>query len=637
MISLRLERKKIGVAVVLENAFLQLPTTGFIFLRGPNGGGKTTLLNILAGRDSDYDGSLALDGVGLAGDSLASYADEMISYCPQDALIFDNETALENILVPFPKRDKEKAMAVLEKLGLGKLAKSYAGDLSSGEAQRLAIGRVLYSDRPIALLDEPTSFLDESNASLIMGSLLDYSQAHLVIMSTNEDIPLAYSDYPVINIEDKSVSFISPECAKPDYSAPRAAGKERGKLRSRFNENRLFLFLLAFLNSAFLACSVFFGGLLTTQASDVFRAYWLDYRRPDYSKLAFAESAPILPDNGMIEYSDTPFSVFNIAQYRIEVPLLGDSLSSFDILSFVTVDEFDWSALSSGDYSFLVGAFPSNENEIALPESSYLLLCDCLGIDSPLSEGSFASVSDHLSFNLEYGRGVTLTLSGVFECPEPTGLEEVSGFGAGQSSFIRAYFFPSTHAVLNLFSLTGSLSGGSFVPNTEYNREAFIDSDYFLDIDFLLLDKKGEVARPLNYFTGSNYVAFYLFLSLSMIATLSISLVYCAQNRNRFLLLRLAGAKRDSLFHPRLLWFCAAMAFSVLLGTFIGLGALYVYQSYFLSKLVIAGVGFLRIGADAILFPFVVALLDSETIAALLAFNLFPKDTSRIIAKAKEK
>lgn len=637
MINFRLDRKDIDGTTVLKDSKIILPSSGFFFLRGPNGGGKTTLMGILAGRDSDYVGSLSVDGNQLEGDVLAAYADEMVSYCPQDALIFDNETALENILIPFSRHDKEKATAILSGLGLGKLIKSYAGDLSSGESQRLAVGRVLYSDRPIALLDEPTSFLDENNASLILNALVAYSKTHLVIMSTNEDIPALYRSFPVIAIENKSVSFLAPSNEEAADNRAEPLPKTHRGLGSLFRENRLFLLFLALLNSAFLACSIFFGAMLTTQANDVFRAYWSDYRRPEYGQLVFASNADVLPDNGRLQYSSQSFGMQDINQYGIDILPFEESLRSYDILSFVTVDEFEGEPLSSMDYSFLLGSFPLGENEIAVPKWSYILLCDSLGVGSPLTAETFALVSRKLTFDFTSRRDLTLTLSGVFDCPEPVGLDRVLSRDFGQQSYIRCYYFSSTHAIVNLVSMSGALSGYSCVFNSEANRTAFLNSDYFWNISFPLYEEDGNVARPLSYFTNSNYVAFYLFLGLTMIATFSIVFAYCAQNRNRFLLLRLAGADRNSLLLPRLSMFCGVMAASFLLGSVVGVGAAYVYQSYFLSLPILSGVSFLRIGADAILFPLLIGFIDCAIIVLLFLFDLFPKDTSRILMKAKEK
>ena len=635
MIELRLITKTIAGKAVLENSNLVLPSTGFVFLRGANGAGKSTLMGILAGRDTDYVGSLSIDGVELHGQELANYADETVSYCPQDSLIFDNETALDNILIPFVKRDKKKAMDILSSLGLGKLAKSYAGDLSSGEAQRLSVGRSLYSGRPIVLLDEPTSFLDENNASLLLKALLNYSKTHLVIISNNEDIPEAYQGYPVISIKDGMFSFSASNSDKAADNAKLPLPKIRGHLRSLLGENTSLIVLLTALNAVFLACSVFFGVMLTSQSSDVFRGYWLDQRGPEYSKLAFAEDSLLLPYSGNEDYEGGLLTVHE----AMDIGVNGQDVSlwSYEILSFVTTVELASDTVPDLDYDFLLGSMPSEKNEIALPKWGYILLCDSLGVEDPLSAESFAGLSSGLEFDFDYSQGAALSLSGVFDCPEPVGLSVVLNWDFSNRSYLLAYFFPSTHAIVNLGDQYGYLPGARYAPNNEANRKEFLNSPYFWNIEFNLLNENGQESKPLSYYTGSNYPMFYLSLGLTVIATISILLAYCAFNRDRFLLLRLAGAKRNALLFPRIWLFCGLIGLSFLLGFTLGIGAAYAYQSYYLSTLIIGGAHFIRIGADAILVPFAIAVLDAAIAFLLFSFHLMPKDTSRSLLKAKEK
>ena len=172
MITLSCTKKEFKDKLVFAEFSLSLPLKGLVFLRGKNGSGKTTLLSILSGRDSEYDGSLCLN-------------DEK-----------------DNVLLPFPAKSKKKAIKIMESLGIGHLVNSRAGDLSSGEQQRLAIARCLYSERPVMLMDEPTAYLDQDNADIVLSTIDEYAGNHLVILSTNDRLPERFDSYPSIKIKD---------------------------------------------------------------------------------------------------------------------------------------------------------------------------------------------------------------------------------------------------------------------------------------------------------------------------------------------------------------------------------------------------------------------------------------------------
>ena len=78
-----------------------MPSRGLFILRGKNGTGKTTLLSMLSGRDRSFEGALNLNGEALSGNDLERYAEEYVSCCPLDQLIFDNEKTIDNVLIPF--------------------------------------------------------------------------------------------------------------------------------------------------------------------------------------------------------------------------------------------------------------------------------------------------------------------------------------------------------------------------------------------------------------------------------------------------------------------------------------------------------------------------------------------------------
>ena len=136
-------------------------------LIGPNGSGKTTLLRILAGTLKQDAGTVRY------GDIQKSE----IGYLPQKPYAFDR-SVLENVLLALEPgaEAKKRALAALERVDLGHLAKARGNRLSGGETQRMALARLIAKPRRVLLLDEPTSSADIQANDKMENALLEYAK-----------------------------------------------------------------------------------------------------------------------------------------------------------------------------------------------------------------------------------------------------------------------------------------------------------------------------------------------------------------------------------------------------------------------------------------------------------------------------
>lgn len=114
---------------VFSNLSFVFESDSLYFLKGKNGAGKSTLLNILSGNDLNYSGKLLLDGIEINKKNNISYTDGYISYFTQDSVVFDDMTCLDNILLPYPNKDKNRAIKLLNELGLSKCVDQNASNL----------------------------------------------------------------------------------------------------------------------------------------------------------------------------------------------------------------------------------------------------------------------------------------------------------------------------------------------------------------------------------------------------------------------------------------------------------------------------------------------------------------------------
>lgn len=198
-IELTIRKKAFGDHVVLKDTGFSLHGCGIVLVTGPNGAGKSTLFSMLSGNDLDYDGKLLVNGEKIDSKNNGEYQEYDVSYCPQDPLIFDDLSVMENVPFPFSEKDEGKAKRILESLGLGQLLNQDIRTLSTGERQRLSFARVLYEEKPILLLDECTSDLDQESTEILLDTIKMLGNDHLVFLATHD---------PLVQEEIKDCSFL---------------------------------------------------------------------------------------------------------------------------------------------------------------------------------------------------------------------------------------------------------------------------------------------------------------------------------------------------------------------------------------------------------------------------------------------
>lgn len=185
-------------------------------IMGPSGSGKTTLLNLIGGIDKPTGGSIVVSGEGvevrvhdLSFKALDKYRLQYVGFVFQALNLIPTLTAEENVELPMmlagmkKKERKERALKLLELVGLADKAGRYPEELSGGEQQRVAIAVALANDPPIILADEPTAELDSDNARAVTNVLrrLVEEFGKTIILSTH-DPRVAIKTDRILRLED---------------------------------------------------------------------------------------------------------------------------------------------------------------------------------------------------------------------------------------------------------------------------------------------------------------------------------------------------------------------------------------------------------------------------------------------------
>lgn len=175
----------------------------YVAFMGPSGSGKSTLMNIVGALDTPSSGQYILNGndVSTMSESdLATVRNKEIGFVFQTFNLLPRYSALENVALPlvyagFSKKERnEKALKVLQDVGLGNRADHKPNELSGGQRQRVAIARALVNNPSIILADEPTGNLDTKTSYDIMALFKELNQkGNTIIMVTHEEDIAAYA------------------------------------------------------------------------------------------------------------------------------------------------------------------------------------------------------------------------------------------------------------------------------------------------------------------------------------------------------------------------------------------------------------------------------------------------------------
>jgi putative ABC transport system ATP-binding protein len=181
----------------LKGVSLDVKKNEFVSLMGSSGSGKSTLMNIIACLDIPSSGNYILNGKDVShmdDDQLASVRNSEIGIVFQTFNLLNKKTAWENIALPLmyaniEKEERyERAIEMLDKVGLKSKSESRPSQMSGGQIQRIAVARALINNPSLLLADEPTGNLDSKTSYEIMSLFTElHEQGNTIVMVTHEE------------------------------------------------------------------------------------------------------------------------------------------------------------------------------------------------------------------------------------------------------------------------------------------------------------------------------------------------------------------------------------------------------------------------------------------------------------------
>ena len=215
-------------AHVLRDVSFEMAAGELTALVGPSGAGKTTCLNIISTLDSPTSGQVLIDGVNvhqLNQRDLNHFRNHRLGFVFQDDLLLSHLSALENVMLPGRiarlegRGLRDRARALLERVGLGDRMRNLPGQLSGGQRQRVNLARALINEPMLLLADEPTARLDRSTGQGIVQLLVElYEQLGVTILMVTHEHELAERCGRIIEFVDGAI--IADRRFEPEPVAP---------------------------------------------------------------------------------------------------------------------------------------------------------------------------------------------------------------------------------------------------------------------------------------------------------------------------------------------------------------------------------------------------------------------------------
>ena len=201
----------------LRGVSLTVKKGEFVIIFGTSGGGKTTMLNIIGTIDTPSRGDIKIFDKLIKSDTpdqdLSNIRLNNISFVFQSFNLFQNLNVLENVEMPMKikgklsyKKIKERALYLIDKVGLTNRINHFPNQLSGGEQQRVTIARALVNSPDILLLDEPTGDLDTKNADIVMSLLLELNLLHgITMIMVTHDVSLKNFGQKIVRVIDGKI------------------------------------------------------------------------------------------------------------------------------------------------------------------------------------------------------------------------------------------------------------------------------------------------------------------------------------------------------------------------------------------------------------------------------------------------
>lgn len=638
-LEINIESLKFDQKVLLNRANFTFNYPGFYLLTGENGIGKSTLLNIIAGRFNNFIGTLKYQNQLINDDNRNDFFEKEVTYLTQDSLIFDDVSTLDNILIPYYEKNKTLALDILDKLGLKELAFQDASSLSYGEKQRLAFARALYKPKPIILLDEIDSSLDINSSFIVQKLIAELAKDHLIVFichkSLNDNL-LCSSE--VLEISNQRINIVKPQEFVNLTQNPQRLEKKSifNECLSEFNRQRslhIFLTLSLFLLSSL---SIVSGNVAYSLSGSNIKQITFDNYLNSSPALLLKKDK--IENVALQEF--TQFDYFGKTQ-SVDSNLEFSSVGSL-ICGLFCIDEntnFESYGISLlNENGINIGRYPSISSEILISSYCFDNIVSFLVSNNnySLEEAKQHVFSDYNAFDEKQIVGVYQGADSALFSKRIKSFDSNSISYIARSSYgykIETAFSINDANTNNMKMVVATPQNIGKIDINMVNDEIFAYQRYSI----VNVDNDGKYA--LSIIEINNTFFLLLIISISFMSIIGIALIFGFYSRNKraYILFRFAGMTRSSTTRAPSILLIGEITLSFLIGLVCGSALTILVNALISSSLLASYATYVTLSA----FPYIFLLFSYLGLTTLVLFVIYkmlsPKDMSKKIFEAKIK
>ena len=617
---------------------LLIYSPGIYLLSGNNGIGKTTLLKIIAGYFIDFDGEIFINEDKI--NDFESYRENYISYVDQEVLIFDDYNVLDNILMPYEKKDVQKAKRILDLLKLSNLEKQNVSLLSQGEKQRLVLARILYDLKPILLLDEITNSLDAENVNIIINALNELKKSHIIILVTHKGFELDKIEHNRLIIKDKKIILDQVYSYKNDINVNVKKVNLFNDFKDAFKRHKLSKAIFSFVIILFTSLFLIYANFALS-----FKDSYSDLANKKVITLTnYIDSAPliIMKDNDNFKFDDNSTFKFNEMVYSLDI----DHTKPGSLISgYCVLDNNNFSDYNINLYEYegnQLGRYPTHEDEILI--SSYCFDYLYKAIKNEYKIEDFNTIMS-LILNNQF-MDTSYIISGIYQANLITNDFNIRISNQDKANYSTMQRASYAFMIETVFGYNNLLNSNYIGVKATSNNKAiaiqnmqYIHLDISTDIyfDMINIDKNGK--NPLSKYV---YVAMYKFISTSFLIGLAIisiifPLAYYQMFKNEILLLRYASYSRKRLLKAHIISALLLISISLILGMLFGIIYCEILDFTLSSSIIASSAKYILFDKNILIYSFVFLCLSYINIFLTFFKVMIPKDISKNVLEIKRK
>ena len=376
------------VSVGMKRINLEFNLGEFVAVTGESGSGKSTLLNVISGLDGYEEGELYINGEETSHFTIADwerYRGSNIGFVFQNYNIIDSFTVYQNVLLAlevqgYPaKQRRQRALELIEKVGLLSHKNHKASKLSGGQKQRAVIARALAKDCPIIVADEPTGNLDSTSGAQVLKLLHEISHDKLVIVVTHDfeqveeyaTRKIKMHDGEVVEDKTLKKADIIEKGVLPGHRGMSPFTLLRFTLRSLFSAPKRLVFLVLMQTIVMMAFTLVFTYRISQlreaenrQSSRfpnvtetrvlVERKDGEPFTQLDLSYFENLNTVEYVYENGLAFYNSTPLYMFNTENYYGTEYWANDAVDGTDTAKMLKPRDVEGD-LPTGKYEIVIG------------------------------------------------------------------------------------------------------------------------------------------------------------------------------------------------------------------------------------------------------------------------------------------